>query len=249
MKRKISKAEWEALSDAQKALYVVDGDGYKMSLADDDDPDALRRARDYEKAEAKAAKAKAKELQEKIDALDATKARSVGDIATLEKSWNDKLAASEKALGDKLKAAQGHISKILLEHASSSIASAITAKPENAALILPHITPRLEVVFDSDDNPSLKVKDKDGKLSAMSFTDLQKELVGDPKFGSVVVVSKASGAGGSGGGSNGGNGGAGKPTKFADMSEAERTQLYRDDPAEFKRQSDAAKADRFSKAS
>lgn len=247
LKRTLTKAQFDALSPEIRALYIADGDNYKLNAeTDGEDVGALRRAHDREKQEAKDAKKKAADLQAELDSLKIDPARKAGDIATLEKAWSDKLTAKEAELNGKLAAANQHISRIMIDHASTQIASAITAKPEHASLMLPHITPRLEVVFDGD-KPTVKIKDKEGKLSAMNLEDLQKELVANPTYSTVVVVSKASGAGGSGGGRSGSGGGAPGTTKFSDFSEAERTQLYRDNPTEFKRLSDEAKQERFAK--
>ena len=244
MKRKITKAEWEALSADLKLAYVAEPDGtYKLPLGDDEDFDKLRRAKDREKAKADKLAIDLAALTEEIETLRAETPRKAGDIAVLEKAWKDKLAAAEATATAKLETANKHISTILIQHAATTIAAGITAKPGNAAIMLPHIMPRLEVVFDGD-VPTVKVKGKDGKLSAMTSEDLQKELQADPTFETVVVVSKASGAGGTGGSRSGSSGGAGgAQKKFAELTGAERTQMYRDDPAEFQRQSAAAQQD------
>lgn len=235
MKRRITKAEFEALSPELKAIYIADGEGYKLPLADDDDPDALRRARDREKQDAKEAKAEAKALQVELDKL---KGKPT-DIATLEASWKEKLAAKETELVARIDKLRKSAADALLNKAAADISASITAKQDHADLILPHIAPRFEVVFDGD-VPSLKIKDKQGQLSAMSTEDLQKEIAATPKFASIVVVSKASGGGAPGGGPGGGAGSGTK--KFSDLSEPERVELFRSNPTEFNRQFAEAKA-------
>lgn len=233
MKFKLTKAEYEALSPEMKLLYVADGDGFKLPLVDYDDPAELKRAKDREVQTAKDAKAALAVAQAELDALKTDPARKAGDIATLEKSWKEKLDAANAAhteANGKLKAT---LEKTLIEHAAAQVAGAITDKPANASLMLPHITSRFEVVYDGD-VPSVKIKDETGRISAMNFEEFQKELVAAPKFSSIVVASKAGGAG-SGTGKNGGGSGASGDKKFAEMNGAERTALYNSNRAEFDR--------------
>jgi len=232
MRRKISKAEFDALSPEMKVMYVADGEGYKLPLVDDDDPDALRRARDREKEENRVSKAALADALAKVEELTITPARKTGDIATLEASWAGKLTteqASSKVVIDKLKS---QISSILIEQASNKVASSITATPEHAALLMPHITSRFEVVEDGD-MPVVKIKDASGRISALNFEEFGKELVANPNFASIVVGSKASGAGGTGQRSSLPAGGAGK--KFSEMSESAQRDLYRANPEEWRR--------------
>jgi hypothetical protein len=241
MKRKITKAEYDALPDAVKAFYSADGDNFKLPLTDDDDPDALRRARDREKTEGSAAKKRVADLEAELDLLKTDPARKAGDIKTLEESWKNKLTASEALRDTRIKTLIGNIEKMLVEGETTKIASAIT-KPENAFILTPHIQGRISIEWNGDE-PTIRVKDKAGKPSAMSTDDLQKEFASDSRFATLILGSKGSGAGGSEkkAGSNGGAGGTVDKT-FADMTEPERVQLYRNDPTEFKRQHEEFKA-------
>jgi hypothetical protein len=241
MKRRITKAEYDALPDAVKAFYTVDGDNFKLMLTDDDDPDALRRARDREKQEAKDAKKRVAELEAELDTLKTGDARKTGDIKLIEESWKTKLSASESQRDTRIKALIGNIEKMLVEGETTKIASAIT-KPENAFILTPHIQGRISIEWNGDE-PTVRVKDRQGKPSAMSTEDLQKEFASDSRFSTLILGSKGSGAGGPDKktASNGGAGGTGTKT-FADMTEPERVQLHRDDPTEFKRQADEYKA-------
>jgi len=236
MKFRITKAEYDALSDAMKVMYVVDGDGYKMPLTDYEDAGEMRRARDREKEEARVAKAALAAAQTELDALKIKPARETGDIKTLEAAWEKKLNDAETAHKAQLAGVTGQLHKVLIDNAAATVAGAITASPASASLMLPHILPRFEVVMDGD-TPVVKIKDATGRLSAMNFDELQKEFVANPTFATVVVGSKASGAGGAGGGKSGAAGGAGGEAKkkFAEMDGKERTALYQSDRAEFDR--------------
>lgn len=231
MKRKVTKAEYEAMSESLKLLYVVDGEGYKLPLIDDDDPDALRRARDREKAEGATARAALAAAESELDKLRTDPARKTGDIAVLEKSWSDKLTKREGELNAQIATLKKSLETTLIDHAVAKVSTAVTAKPENAALMEPHVRDRFEVVYDGD-VPTVKIKDAAGRISALNFEELQKELIATPKFASVVVGSKASGGGAGGQRSVTSDGGAGK--KLKDMSESDRVALWRADPAAYK---------------
>jgi uncharacterized membrane protein YgcG len=130
------------------------------------------------------------------------------------------------------------LNKTLIQVEASKVAAAITdpTKPGNAALMIPHILSRFEVVMDGD-TPLVKIKDATGRVSAMNTDELQKELVANTTFSTIVVGSKASGAGGTGGSgsgsANGGAGGAGGAKKFSEMNGTQKAELFKSDPAYF----------------
>jgi hypothetical protein len=239
MKRKLTKAEWEALSPELKLFYVADGDNFKLVLTgEDEDNGPLVRALAREKEEKRIAKEKADALQADLDAMKLDPARKSGDIKTLEASWQQKLDAQKAVDTAKITALTGTLNKTLVESAANKIAGAITGSPENASLMLPHILTRLEVVYDGD-VPTVKVKDKDGRVSAMNFDELQKEFVATPTFATVVVGSKASGAGGSGGsGANGGAATGPNKKEFGKLTGPEKVDWFKSDPKGFQQAAD-----------
>lgn len=239
MKIRLTKAEYDALTPEMKLIYVQEGDSYKLPLAADDDPDALRRALVREKADAKTAAEKATALQTEMDTLRAADPkRNSGDIKVIEDSWRQKVADAELAGKTKLEAMTATLNKTLIEREAAKVAAAITdpTKPGNAALMIPHILSRFEVVMDGD-MPLVKIKDSTGRVSVMNSVELEKELVANPTFSTIVVGSKASGAGGAGGSgsgsANGGAGGAGGAKKFSEMNGAQKAELFKSDPAYF----------------
>lgn len=240
-KLRISQAEWEKLSDAHKLIYVKDGDSYQLPLVEDDDPGPLRRALDRERTSAAERKTENERLQSEIRGLRDTIGKSGGDVSTLEKSWTDKYNAREAELNGQVETLRGKLNTTLIDVATQKLAGEITGKPEHASLMTPHIRSRFEVVWDNGE-PTLKIKDANGKPSALNHEELKKEFVSNPVFASVVVAGRGSGAGSGGNGSASG-GGAGRSSNktFAELSESERVQLFRDDPSEFKRQSAAFK--------
>lgn len=63
VKLRLTKEEYDALSDVIKALYVLDGDGYKLQLSDDDDPSILRKTVAELTEKSRTRKAKITELE------------------------------------------------------------------------------------------------------------------------------------------------------------------------------------------
>ena len=142
-----------------------------------------------EKAEA------AKAAKEAADAAQAAKdeaAKKAGNVDALEKSWQAKLDASEKAFTEKLAKAQGSI-KDLTAGATARKLAAELALPGFSDGLMPHINDRLSVEF-GDDGPVTRVLDKNGKPSAMSIDEFKAEIKGTPYLASMIVGSQANGA-------------------------------------------------------
>lgn len=191
LKKKLTKAEYEKLSDALKSEYISDGDDYKLDLDGDEDTGALKRAKDRETQLRRDAEKKAKELEEQLAAISDTDARKKGDIETLEKSWQKKEGETKAAYDARIAKLEGHIKTSLVDTVASQIAHKISSAP---ALILPHIKARLAADLEGD-TPSTKVLDKDGKPSAFTVEDLTKEFLANKDFSAIMIGSKASGGG------------------------------------------------------
>lgn len=191
LKKKLTKAEYEKLSDALKSEYISDGDDYKLDLDGDEDTGALKRAKDRETQLRRDAEKKAKELEEQLAAISDTDARKKGDIETLEKSWQKKEGETKAAYDARIAKLEGHIKTSLVDTVASQIAHKISSAP---ALILPHIKARLAADLEGD-TPLTKVLDKDGKPSAFTVEDLTKEFLANKDFSAIMIGSKASGGG------------------------------------------------------
>lgn len=229
-KLRISQAEFDKLTDGQKLFYVKDGDGYNLPLVPDDDPGPLRRALDRERLSATDRGTKIATLESEVRSLRETIGTKGGDVATLEKSWTDKYNAREAELKGENDSLRSKLNGTLIDVATQKLAGEITAKPEHASLMIPHIRNRYEVVWDNGE-PILKIKDANGKPSALNHEELKKEFVTNPVYAAVVVASRGSGAG-SGGQQTGSGGGAAK--KWSEMGESERVSLFREDPAAYR---------------
>lgn len=223
-KLKLKKTEWEALEDGVKAMYVADGDNYKLDVDDSELAAEMRRARDREKQEKAELQTKLDEMQEQLTELQNEGGKKKGDVDALERSYKDQLEKQKTKFEGMITKFKDMLKKLLVSDIAKTLASEISTSP---ALLLPHIERRLTAELDGDE-PITRVLGVDGKPSALSVEQLKQEFVDSKDFAPIIIGSKASGSGGIGG--NGGSGGAKKP---ADYTEQERTQLYQSNRAEF----------------
>ena len=219
LKKKLSKAEYDKLSDAIKAEYIEDGDGFRLDIDGDEDTGALKRAKDREAQLRRDAEAKLREAQEELDRINGDDARKKGDIATLEKSWQKKLDDTKAEYEGKVSKLTTHTTKTLVDNVATQIATKISNAP---ALLLPHIKSRLQADFEGE-APVTRVLDKDGKPSAMTVEELAAEFVANKDFSAIITASKASGGAGKPSNSNGGGApnNSDKPADLASMNPAQ----------------------------
>ena len=219
LKKKLSKAEYDKLSDAIKAEYIEDGDGFRLDIDGDEDTSALKRAKDREAQLRRDAEAKLREAQEELDRINGDDARKKGDIATLEKSWQKKLEDQKAEYEGKLGKLTSHTKTQLVDNVAQQIASKISNAP---ALLLPHIKARLAADFEGD-APVTRILDKDGKPSAMTIEELSAEFVANKDFSAIITASKASGGAGKPSNNNGGGApnNSYKPADLASMNPAQ----------------------------
>jgi len=221
LKKKLTKEEHAKLSDALKAEYIEDGDGFRLDVDGDEDTGALKRAKDREAQLRKDAEKEAKELRERLESIEGDDARKKGDIATLEKSWQSKLEKQREEYETKVSKLTSHTTKTLVDNVASQLAHKISNAP---AIIMPHIKSRLIADFEGD-APVTRVLDKDGKPSALTIDELANEFVANKDFSAIITASKASGGAGkpsqNGGGAPKFNGQSDKPADLSKMNPAE----------------------------
>lgn len=208
LKMRIAKSAYDKLSDDLKGEYVLDGDEYKLDVSGVEDTDALKRAKDHEKTARKEAEKKLRELQEKLEDDDDAASRAKGDIDALTKSYEKKIADKDTTHNETLSKKDAFIQKTLIDAEAQRIASEVSTSPK---LLMPHIKSRLTVDLDGDD-PTVRILDSDGKVSAMKPADLGKEFVDNADFKAIIKSTEASGSGGPGT-KPGGTGGADKSSK------------------------------------
>jgi len=226
LKARITKEEHEALSDALKSEYKAQGDAFVLDVDDSDFAAEMRRARDREKQRADEAQRLADERAERLRELEGNDARKRGDIDAIEKSWKEKLDKETRERDEANTKLRERLERQMIDSAVNSVASEIFIKPSRDARL---IRDRIYVDHNGDE-PVLRIRDKDGKPSALTLADLKKETLDNDEYADILVGSKATGSGGAGG--NKGGGAAKQPSEY---TEQERTELYRRDPAEFRR--------------
>lgn len=197
--------EYKEVDENGKKVFVLDVEG---AFLHEEDIGPLKRARDHEKNARQAAEKLVKDastqietLQEELDNM-RRGAIPKGDVEKLEGSWKEKLAKREAELTGERDSALGTLRTLLVDNIAQSIASKISTAPD---LILPHVKSRL-VAEKTAEGYVTRVLDKDGKPSAASIEELQKELTADKRFSAIIVGSKASGGGAAGGGGGSGSG-------------------------------------------
>ena len=246
LKPKISATDFEALDASVKSIYVKEGDSYRLDVEGfviEKDPAALLNAKEHEKRLRQEAESMLKKLQDDIkgqqDALkkaqeeaEMERMRKSGDITSIQKSFETKIAEMQKQQTEQLTRYREAVAKAELDRVANQIAAKIGVDSNAATLLLPHVKSRLKSDM-SEDLPQIRVVDSNGELSANSLDDLQKEFIANPAFGAIIVGSKATGA--SGHGNVGGAKVSTQGKKFTDFSATELSQIRRDNPQEYER--------------
>lgn len=221
----------EGLPAAIASEYKKEGDVYVLDTdVPFEDTKALKNALVQEKEHRKTATQKVTELETQITDLTAR----AGSVTDLEKSWKDKVAKVESDYKAKTDILTSQLRETLVDNVAQGLAAEVSTAPN---LILPHIKSRLTIA-EEDGKMITRVLTADGKASALGVNDLKSEIVADPQFAPIITGSKASG-GGAQGGKTAATGGA---KSFAEMSEGEKTTLFRSDRAKFDQLAAAAKA-------
>lgn len=170
-------------------------------------------------------KAKAKQAAEQA-AME--RAKKDGDLEALEKSWAEKVKATEAELSGKLQQYEQMMTDITSGSEARKLAADL-ALPGHADLLLPHIKGRLKTEV-RDGKPVVKVLDAEGNPSALTVDDLRKEIKANELFAPILSGSKANGAGGAGKS----DGGQVKRKGWGEMTDDERVALRKEDPATYK---------------
>jgi hypothetical protein len=199
LKRKISKADFDKLSDALKAEYKPNSMNTDEYFLDVDDASEITRARDREKARADKLESEKTALTEKLETVEADlvtakKASKNTDVAELETAWTKKLNDQKTKYEGQLAKKDSYLTTQLVDNEAQRIAAKISTAP---AVILPHIKARLRAELDGE-TPITRVLGADGKVSAMTVDELANELVANKDFSAIMIASRASGSSGPG---------------------------------------------------
>lgn len=181
LKCKINAETYAALPDVLKAEYKANGDNFVL---DTDDAAELIAARDREKSEKEAAKQKAADLETELNTIK----KANGDFSAIEESYKAKVAGLEKQLGE----VNTTLTTERRDRYVSAEATKIAKNFTVPSLVEGVIAKRLDV--DPRDGKTVRVLDKDGKPTALTVADLQKEFVDNPEYKAIVIAGKGSGS-------------------------------------------------------
>ena len=224
----------EGLEESQKAFYEEKDGKFVLKVKGIPQPqndDGLRKKVDELLAEKKAEQQKRKEAEEQARKEAEENARKNGNIEALEKSWGEKFTARETELLNEKQALEAQVYKLTVGSKATELAAKL-AVPGSDSVLLPHISNRLQVET-VDGEIKIRVLDLQGKPSALSIEDLEKEFRANEAFKPLIRASNASGSGASGGQ------GGGATKKPSEMTTQERIEWKQRDPAGFKAALDA----------
>lgn len=215
LKRLLTKAEYEKLTDPIKAEYKAgDGENFVLDLTDYEDPVKLKAAKDHEKKARQDAEKAVKDLTDQLTAVTEERDGMLSgtipkaDLEKLKTSYEGKIAKLTKDMADAVTARDGQLSELLVTNVAQSIAGEVFTSAE---LGLPHVAKRLKSEH-KDGRMVTVVLDAKGQPTDQTPDDLKKEILANPAFKSILVASKGSGGGAGGAG---GGGGAPKPLDYA----------------------------------
>lgn len=220
----------EGLEESQKAFYEEKDGKFVLKVKGIPQPqpqndDGLRKKVDELLAEKKAEQQKRKEAEEQARKEAEENARKNGNIEALEKSWAEKFTARETELLNEKKALEAQVYKLTVGSKATELAAKL-AVPGSDSVLLPHISNRLQVET-VEGEIKIRVLDLQGKPSALSIEDLEKEFRANEAFKPLIRASNASGSGASGGQ------GGGATKKPSEMNQTERAAWQKDDPEGF----------------
>ena len=201
MALKVTVESLDGLDDSVKSLYKEDNGKFRLDLDGYEDTTGLKAQRDALLNEKKEAQRKAKEAEEAAKTLAEESARKNGDVAALEKSWQEKLAATESNYKNLNESLTKQIHGLTVGQTATKLAAEL-AISGSADVLLPHIQSRLTVEI-KDGAPSVRVLDLLGKPTAMTVDELKQEFISNKAFAPLIAASKATGGGASGSGGGG----------------------------------------------
>ena len=152
------------------------------------------KAKNKELLEEKQEKTKeAKAAEEAMKKAAEETAKKLGDIESLEKSWQDKLDKQKQEYEAKLQNSQKWIQDLTVNSVASSLAGELAVQG-SASVLLPHISKRLKVE-EMDGKPVTRVLDKNGQPCAMTIKELSEEFKTDKSFAPLIIGTNATGGG------------------------------------------------------
>lgn len=222
LKFKIDNDAYNALDDAQQTLYEQVGDEFVLKVEGAPDASEIERLKQHNEkliGEKRQRDEAARQAQAERERIEQEAAKKNGDFEALEKSYQQKLQERE----DELNALRQQQDTQRVNTAASQLAQQLSDNQSNQMLLQRFIKDRLSVV-----DGQVKVTDADGKPSASTIDDLANEFKTSGVYDSLLTGTRASGTGGQGQG--------GTADKLpSEYTEAERVELAKTNPEQFKR--------------
>lgn len=196
LKRKISKTEYENLTEAQQGLYIESDGSYVLDIDDTafETLKAEKKAKEDELAKYKADEEKrlkeAEERAEKRAEEKYKKAMEDKNVEEIEKAWQEKYSKLEQSNKELQTKYTDYVKDTLISTTVKNMADEISTSP---VLISPHIRGRLAVDM-SGDKPKVVVTNENGEYSALTLDELKQTFIDNPEFSAIIKKSSSSGA-------------------------------------------------------
>lgn len=144
--------------------------------------------------ESKAAKAKAKEAEEAKQKAADEAAHKAGDVDALTASWQKKWDDREAEFKAERDGLTGSLTSLTSGAAATGIANKLAVDAEAAENIADYLKGRLRTEFEGGAAKTV-VLGQDGKPSALTVEELEKEVAAMPRFSRIIAGTKATGGG------------------------------------------------------
>lgn len=180
--------------------YVLD----VTNLPKESDITALLNAKNHEKEQRKKIASDLEAIRKEKEALEAerdtlkrdalTNKQGADDVGKKLQEIDDSYAAKLKKIEEdnkgKIESLTNQLKSNLLGDKARELAAKISTSPE---LLLPHIEKRLTADLE-EGVMKLRILDSEGKLSALTLADLEKELVDNKSFSAIIKAGDGSGS-------------------------------------------------------
>ncbi|MEG3078487.1 hypothetical protein R3F64_01285 [Halomonas sp. 5021] len=222
LKFEITKEEFEALDEAQQALYAAKGDGYQLEVEGIDDGAELKEALRKEREERAEAKRKLKEFESDAERKERERLEKQQEWEQLAKSERERAEKTDKELAE----LRDKVANSARDSEAATICAGLIDKEATGGVQRYNLLTKEAKQFISHTPEGIKINGPDGE--AWSAKQLGEHLSQQYPF--LVDGSKASG-----GGAPGSSGGGAVTKKLSDMNDAERLKFKQDDPEGFRK--------------
>jgi len=152
-------------------------------------------------------------------------ARKSGDVAALDKSWQEKFDALQAETSATIKERDSQIGGLTSGAQSLQVAAELAVEGSSEVLNT-LIKARFKTEY-TEGKPVTVILDKNGDRSAMTVAELKNELANDAALAPLISGSKASGSGGAGGKNGGG------AVSLGNMNSTERAIFANQNPEQY----------------